>query len=345
MKTLPKPAGLHLVGTIATELTDAKRTRHVASSDSGRRIFIKLWYPADRSASEHQQERLWEQLREEPNVPAIMKLLLRPAMRVLTNSHIGAPYNVQVGAPQILIYCHGLISFASENTMLMEHLASHGFVVISLQHLDQLAELRALQAAQTKEVKEEQARIEREIKSRQREERPELWGKYFRIASTTNRIVSGRSADIRHAASEIGTVLTKVPKIYDSAARIVGAIGLSLGGAVVTEFSKSPGSRLRCVVNLDGGNYGELQDEPVRTPYLMVYSEENKGTNDVALKAVSGVEVARRALPGTKHLNFHDISMVYPVMKWMRAIGSADPAFAIRWRNEVVNEFVCRAAA
>ena len=140
-------------------------------------------------------------------------------------------------------------------------------------------------------------------------------------------------------------MLTKVPKIDASAATIVGAIGLSLGGAVVTEFSKAPGSRLRCVVNMDGGNYGELQDEPVRTPYLMLCSEENDGTNDVALNAVSGVEVARRALPGTRHLNFHDISMVYPLMKWMRAIGSADPAFAIRWRNEAVHEFVSRAAA
>jgi dienelactone hydrolase len=195
-----------------------------------------------------------------------MKLLLTPAMRVLTNSHIGAPYDVQIGVPQILIYSHGLISFASENTMLMEHLASHGFVVISIQHLDQLAELRALQSSQTKEVKEEQARIEREIKSTQRDKRPELWRKYFRTASITNRIVSGRSADIQHAASEIGTVLNKVPGIGDSTARIVGAVGLSLGGAVATEFSKASGSRIQCVVNLDGGNYGELQDAPVRTP-------------------------------------------------------------------------------
>jgi dienelactone hydrolase len=265
-------------------------------------------------------------------------------MRVLTNSHRGAPYDVQIGAPQILIYCHGLISFASENTTLMEHLASHGFVVMSLQHLDQLAELRALQTSQTKEVKKEQSRIEREIKSAQRDKRAELWKKYFRTASVTNRIVSGRSADIQHAASKIGTVLNKIPKIDAAPARIVGAIGLSLGGAVATEFSKAPGSQIRCVVNLDGGNYGELQDEPIRIPYLMLYSEENEGTNDVALNAVNGIEVAGCALPKTRHLNLHDISMVYPVMKWMGAIGSADPAFAIHRRNEVVHEFVCRAA-
>jgi hypothetical protein len=274
-----------------------------------------------------------------------MRLLLRPAMKVLTNSLFGAAYEAQVGTPRILIYCHGLISFASENTMLMEHLASHGFVVMSLQHLEQLAELRALQASQTKEAKEEQAKIEREIKSCPRDRRPELCKRYFRIASNTNRTVSGRSADVRYAASEIGNVLSVIPEIDIDAARIVGAIGLSLGGAVVTESSKTPASPIVRVVNLDGGNYGELQDEPVRTPYLMLYSEENEGTNDIALKAVGGVEVVTRVLPATKHLNFHDISVVYPVIKWMRAIGSADPAFAIRRRNEIVHEFVCGADA
>ena len=264
-------------------------------------------------------------------------------MKVFTNSFLGAPYDAQVGTPRILIYCHGLISFASENTMLMEHLASHGFVVISLQHLEQLAELRALQASRTKAAKEEQARIEREIKSSPRDRRPGLWRRYFRIASNTNRIVSGRSADVQHVASEIGKVLSAIPEIDILAARIVGAIGLSLGGAVVTESSKTPASQIVRVVNLDGGSYGELQDEPVRTPYLMLYSEENEGTNDIALRAISGGEVTRRVLPATKHLNFHDISMVYPVMKWMRAIGSADPAFAIRQRNEMVHEFMCGA--
>ena len=98
-------------------------------------------------------------------MPAIVKLLLKPAMRVLTNSHAEAAYEATAGAPRVLIYCHGLISFASENTMLMEHLASHGFVVISSNICTSLPSLRALQASQSKAMKEEQSRIEREIRS------------------------------------------------------------------------------------------------------------------------------------------------------------------------------------
>ena len=68
-------------------------------------------------------------------MPGVAKLLLRPAMKVLTSSYHDAPYAPPAGAPRILIYSHGLISFASENSMLMEHLASRGYVVIALQHV------------------------------------------------------------------------------------------------------------------------------------------------------------------------------------------------------------------
>lgn len=122
-------------------------------------------------------------------------------------------------------------------------------------------------------------------------------------------------------------------------------IGLSVGGAVATEFSKIPGNEVRCVVNLDGGNYGERQDEPVGVPYLMLYSEANNRTNDVALSATRGVEVSTQFLPDTKHLNFHDIAAIYPVLKWIGAIGSADPVDTVRRRNDMVYNFVRGAAA
>jgi dienelactone hydrolase len=267
-------------------------------------------------------------------------------MKVLTNSHIGVPYGAKAGDPRILIYCHGLISFASENTMLMEYLASQAFVVISIQHLDQLTEFKALQASLSKDVKDEQSRIMREIRSSSRDRRSELWGKYFRIASSTNRIVSARSADVGFVISEMQAVLSGIPALDESAGtRILGVIGLSLGGAVATEFSKTQGNHLRCVVNMDGGHYGELQDEPVRIRYLMVYSEENEGINDSALNAVSGVDIRTSALAETKHLNFHDIAGIYPVMKWMRVIGRADPLDVLRRRNEMVHEFASAADA
>ena len=274
-------------------------------------------------------------------MPGLVKLLLRPAMKVLTNSYHDAPYATSAGPPRILIYSHGLISFASENTMLMEHLASHGYIVISLQHMDQLAEFQALQKAQHQDEKQEQARLQRKIKASSGAERAALWNEYFRIASNTNRIVSARCVDIEYAIAELETVMNVIPGVDAvPATELVGVIGLSLGGAVATEYAKQNGERVSCVVNLDGGIYGTQPEKPIDTSYLMLYSQENSGGNDSSLATTDGTELVRKVIPDTKHLNFHDIAAIYPFLKWLGAIGSANPMAVVKERNQWISDFL-----
>jgi len=262
-------------------------------------------------------------------------------MKVLTNSYRDAPYATPVGAPRILLYSHGLISFASENSMLMEHLASRGYVVIALQHVAQLAELRELQKTQRQDEKQEQASLQRKIKASSVAERPRLSTEYFRIASNTNRIVAGRCADVEYAVSSLDLIMHGVRGIdRSSAGAQVGAIGLSLGGAVATEYAKRSGEKPNCVVNMDGGIYGAEREKPIDTPYLMLYSQENDGNNDASLAASGGAEITRRTIAGTKHLNLHDIAAVYPALKWLGVIGSASPMAVINERNRSISDFV-----
>jgi len=278
-------------------------------------------------------------------MPGLAKLLLRPAMKVLTNSYRDAPYAPLGGAPRILIYSHGLISFASENCMLMEHLASRGYVVIALQHVEQLAEFRELQKTQRQDEKQEQASLQRKIKASSVAERPRLSTEYFRIASNTNRIVAGRCADVEYAVSSLDLIMHGIRGIDGSSAGApVGAIGLSLGGAVATEYAKRTGEKPRGVVNMDGGIYGAEREKPIESPYLMLYSEESAGNNDASLAVSGGAEITRRTIAGTKHLNFHDIAAVYPALKWLGVIGSASPMAVINERNRSVSDFVhaCR---
>lgn len=342
MKTLPKPAGPHLVGTCTREVCDASRPSHLLSKDPGRRLFIKLWYPADHGTSEDfEQERLWEQLQAEPEMPGLARLLLRPAMKIMTNSLRNALYAADAGPPRLLVYNHGMISFASENTSLMEHLASYGYTVVSLQHREQLAELRALQGAQSKSEKEEQKKLGRSIKTSDTAQRPALWNQYYRLASNTNRIVSARAADIEFVLANIGSLLSAVPRLEGSEPEeVIGMLGLSLGGAVATEYSKRGGVGAECVVNVDGGLYGMTLDEPIRGRYLMLYSEPNAGINEASVSSSDAGDVQTEVVPGTKHLNFHDIAMIYPLLKWIGITGSAQPAAVVGRRNDVITEFV-----
>ena len=346
VKALPRPGGPYLVGSSTCELTDTSRASHLLSRDRGRKLLVKCWYPASETAPDGcRRERLWEQLRDEPNMPGVAKLLLRPAMKVRTNSYRDAPYAMRAGAPRIVFYSHGLISFASENSMLMEHLAGRGYVLIALQHVEQLSEFRELQKTQRQDEREEQARLQRKLKASSVSERPGLRKEYFRIASNTNRIVAGRCADVEYAVSALERIIRGIPGVDGLSARApVGAIGLSLGGAVATEYAKRSGEKPSCVVNMDGGIYGAEREKPIDTRYLMLYSQENDGTNDACLAASGGTEITRRTIAGTKHLNFHDIAAVYPALKWLGVIGPANPMAVIDERNRSISDFLdaCR---
>jgi hypothetical protein len=151
--------------------------------------------------------------------------------------------------------------------------------------------------------------------------------------------VSARSADIEHAVAELETLLGAIPGVdKTSVPRLGGVCGLSLGGAVATEYAKR--ARSVCVVNLDGGIYGEQRDKPIDQRYLMLYSEDAEGVNTLCLETTAGIEIATKVIPGTKHLNFHDIAAVYPMLRWLGVIGSANPVAVVKERNRLVSDFV-----
>jgi hypothetical protein len=71
----------------------------------------------------------------------------------------------------------------------------------------------------------------------------------------------------------------------------------------------------------------------------MMYSAANDGGNDGLLPGH-----AQRVAPvGTTHLNYHDVSALLPVLRYMRATGSTNAATFIAQRNLTVREFLSAA--
>jgi dienelactone hydrolase len=257
-------------------------------------------------------------------------------MKTETNSYRRAPYAANFGTSRILIYNHGLISFASENTMLMEHLASQGYIVVSLQHKEQLAELQALKRKQPDSEKKEQDLLQKQIQATKGNERAELSRRYFEIASNTNRIVSARTADVEHVAKSLQTLLGSLSAFGDVRdTKILGVLGFSLGGAVATEYSKQ-NTDISCAVNIDGGIYGEKSEIPITCPYLMLYSQQNSGSNDRSLITSGNEWIRNETIPDTKHLNFHDVASIYPILRLLKVVGKANPADVLKRRNKLI---------
>ena len=335
---LPELSGACTVGSTYLRLTDNSRTLHLGSQNNGRTIIIKIWYPADDSRDPAcVKERLWHELQNDPAVPAVMKLLCRRVTRITTNSNIQPACSKEISRPHILIYNHGLISFAAENTYLMEDLASNGFIVISIQHAAQLEELQSLQKSQSRSERKSQGVIQKEIRKAKGSERALLSRQYYEAASNSNKIVSERAQDIEYVLKNIDRILESIPAIDNCSpsTETVGVMGLSLGGAVATEFAKFD-NRAKLVVNMDGTQPGR----PVTTPYLMMYSEANDGCNELSLFAEQPGYIHYKTIEHTRHLNFHDISMIYPILRRLGITGRVDPLDAIRLRNNYMIDFV-----
>ncbi len=305
---LPEPDGPYTVGTVRTTLVDPNRSRELA---------VRAWYPAQGSSTAP-KEPLWSDLQNSPETPLALKVLGKLVSVRKTNSRRGAPFAGSVEG--LLLYHHGLISFSSENTLLMEHLASHGFVVLAVQHLGQLREYQDLVGNQGTE---EAADLSRQLQvATSRAERARLSFELCRAASGTSEIVSRRCADSQHVLDHAHEVLAQVPglRLADVDLEAVGALGLSLGGAVATRLAIHD-ERVVAAANLDGGLYGVPPDRSIHVPYLMLYSEPNEGGNDLLLEVATSGFLREVTVAGTKHMDFHDAKVVLPILGHFGALG------------------------
>lgn len=339
MRYFPKPDGPHEVGSVTHRITDTSRSVHILSDQPGRGLFLKLWYPANfgAEATARDHEHLWEELQGRPDLPLPFRGIMFILKRVGTWTRPSAPYARDVYAPRLVIYNHGLISFASENTSLAEALASHGLLVLGIEHVEQLAEWRLLTREQSTDRRKRAHATAARLKKATPIERAEMAPDYYKSAETTNRIVTARAADVTFALRHIDGVVERIPGFGETKPDTdhTAIIGFSLGGAVATEFAAND-SRADAIVNLDGGFFGDRQGGLISGRYLMMYSSESEGINDALLPKQARSITA----PLSKHLNFHDIAMVMPFLRYVGILGKGRPSDFIDFRNREVCGFL-----
>ena len=297
-------------------------------------MYAKIWHPGVPSG--RAPELLWDELRADTNVPRAFRYVLK-AIRTRASSFAGASLDASARLTSVVVYNHGLISFASENTSLMEHLASRGHVVLALRHVEQMAELQALNRRASEAKRKADAEAARRLRISPPEERARLAVEYYRQAANTNLIVGERARDTSFVLDRLADALRSVPG-WDGAGRdfdAVHVVGFSLGGAVATETAALDG-RVKSVTNLDGGLYGTQPGVPIRQPYLMMYSAMNDGINDLLLPE----HTVRRTPANTMHLNYHDVSALFPFLRYTGAIGKANPSEVVALRNSTVEAFI-----
>lgn len=135
---IPAPDGPYQVGTTVHELTDPSRQELYSGKEEARRFQIQVWYPSEPASSDERAR--WMNHAEVYSKSISEGILELPPFFLDHLALVTLPaYKDSMIAPTddgypVILFSHGWKGFNAQNTGQALQLASHGYVVVGVQH-------------------------------------------------------------------------------------------------------------------------------------------------------------------------------------------------------------------
>lgn len=293
--SLPAPTGPWPIGERPLALTDPA---------TGRELAVTLWYPAQ--PSPHGTRAPYARPRElEP------KFSYQAYVR--TDAFEDAPLAQMPGPLPVLLFNPRWNGRRTQDTFLAEDLASHGYVVVAIDHPGNAQRLLTASGRLIRGGRENAALFAHPDSSTPAAIQ-QVWNRELPFWVRDNRFVLDALAQGAWARGRLDLAH-------------VGAFGHSFGGAASVALLGSD-SRVKCAANLDGWNFDALAR---RTDEPMLFVEQGQdefpasptGTES-RLDAIDNLLVSssfaryggtRAYVAGTQHLSFTDQTLVSPFQR------------------------------
>ena len=286
----PEARGPFPAGTLECEVTDPIRSSQYAPVPTAtRRLYVRAWYPAGDVTGRSRRPYFTEA--EAGIVPAQSLALLRQpvdalrsATRLPTNAWVNPP--PAAGRFPLVVFNHGYLSYPAQHTALFEHLATNGYVVLSVGHPWESGGIvypNGDTAAGSPRILEDMMKVGQALGAMAAYAAPTLAAQlaalreYLKVLRTTS---AGRLAPVWR--DDVYFVLDRFEENAIPAAASVAAIidhdrrgymGKSYGAYIAGMLAQGD-PRSRGVVHLDGGLWSyELADTELRTPFLTLGSD------------------------------------------------------------------------
>jgi predicted dienelactone hydrolase len=279
---------------------------------------------------------------------------------VETHSYVDRPVASDSATYPVLLFSHGYTAPASAYTALLEDLASHGYVVLSIVHpyesvaarlqfgqivtmLDSAGAIRRGVLDVAAEWAEEDSAMARVTRAADDAEKLRILRAYFVGLVNTRAALDRWVRDTKIVLDKLPT-LSPTSMGREVAQRVdlsrVGVFGHSMGGVVAGQFCVED-RRCRAGLNLDGiPQSGTMVDTTMPAPFLMVYSGRpgRLGANDVLYRRAASVYY-RVDVDSTRHLDFSDMPMWGGPLSGPAGHGSITPERAVEATRMVVREY------
>jgi dienelactone hydrolase len=313
---LPEPTGNFNVGTVVCDFTDKNRIE-TFSKEAGksRQIAVQFWYPSDKTGS---------------------KLLYDIS---------GAPISTSQQSYPVLIFSHGAFGMRMSNASTFRELASHGYIVASIDHTYQ-AFYTAFAEGGGIPINTEflNKAVKVQSDSLAAEESFEITHEWLKL----------RTADIELVidslqSGELGTSGELLKGHMDLTN--IGLFGHSLGGAAAAQVCRErddisaaiviDGTMIGDIIGLNSDNTEIITDESFSKPLMLMYGslfQEQKAKATSYLPNINAFNNATSAayslcIKNSGHLNFTDLPRISPFLAKMLGIGTIDSLECIKIVN------------
>jgi hypothetical protein len=358
---LPIPTGSYKVGCTNLYFIDKYRSESFTSDDSDfRQIWSRIWYPANLPVGEKKMNYMDETAaRAVANWWNLPSFIFKDFALVKTHAYANVPIQVNSNPYPIIFFNHGYQLVPHMYTVLMEELASHGYVVFSVGHayetpffekpdgsyivFEPQNEFRQLRLIEGSDTVREKVIFEFP-KTNTWHERDSLYKELFKISSNYNE-------SIRIWAADVSSIINLIDSINNTVffggmldPNHIGVIGHSFGGASAGQATLID-TRIKAGINIDGLQNGDMAIKDLQRPYMFVashtlpFSDENgvlfadpffERSNSISYIIL---------IKNSKHENFSDLPLMGPLMKKMTS-GEIDPYRCTKIVNTFILEFI-----
>lgn len=340
---LPAPDGEYSVGTTNMSFADPSRTGVFTSSDQYREIAVRIWYPAGdirdkKTARFFNNREMSEYLAQSMQMPNLFGQIAL----VKTHSYIDAGLSDRQNKYPVLLFSGGYLGFSGQNTVLMESLASHGYIVFAISHPyeDFASEFPGGKVVRfdTRQVND----LQNELVGISKEYPGDTSGAEFekyqvRHAEISDKSVHIWSDDIKFIADQIaglnnGKIESRFENKLDTSA--MGVFGHSFGGAAAGQACLEDG-RFKGFINMDGAPFGDSVHTVIKQPFMIIQGDAHKNFIEAGYdpRQTNYIELT---VNGARHLDFTDFTILLPSLKYLGALGATGGDY----QEEILRNYV-----
>lgn len=249
---------------------DIKDSTNLSDSTDYRKLMIQVWYPAELDSNAQRApyvEHISPLLEGVGDAISIPPFLLSHLQYVQSNAYKDAKVAQAQTKYPVLLFSHGLTGFRNQNTFQVEELASHGYIVVSIDHPYDAAAV----------VYPDQSVISLKLESLSGfdsyVDKSKVWLEDSQFVLNSLTALSNDSNSNQAVVGTASNELKQLTAHMDMSQ--IGALGHSFGGATAVQLLMTE-PRIKAAVNMDGVLYGQpVPEQGLSKPYLQMNAEQS----------------------------------------------------------------------